>query len=182
MTNLWNEKFYINKLISKMKNSPGQVKITHEFRKEHIDGVVRLHREIYEKEYGYGEGFIDYVREGLIEFFEGYNPKRDRVWICSDEEKMTGFMLGMDRGESNQLRYFVIDPEYRGLGLGKWLMDEYVEWVKDMNYESSYLWTTSELKTAASLYSRSGFILTEETESERFGKRVTEQRYELKLK
>ncbi len=164
-----------------MKNSPEQIKITHGFRREHIDGVVRLHREIYEKEYGYGEGFIDYVREGLIEFFEGYNPKRDRVWICSDEEKMTGFMLGMDRGESNQLRYFVIDPEYRGLGFGKRLMDEYVEWVKGMNFESSYLWTTSELKAAASLYIRAGFILTEETESERFGKRVIEQRYELKF-
>ena len=94
---------------------------------------------------------------------------------------MTGFMLGMDRGESNQLRYFVIDPEYRGLGFGKRLMDEYVEWVKGMNYESSSLWTTSELKAAASLYIRAGFILTEETESERFGKRVIEQRYELKF-
>src|SRR5690606_2065373 len=71
MINLWNEKFCIKKLISKMKNSHGQIKITHEFLREHIDGVVRLHREIYEKEYGYGEGFIDYVREGLIEFFEG---------------------------------------------------------------------------------------------------------------
>jgi GNAT superfamily N-acetyltransferase len=169
-----------------MKNSADKkIIITHDFRKEHIEEVVNLHKEIYENEYGYGKGFIDYVKEGLVEFFEKYDPKKDKVWICNsnsgEENKMIGFFLGMDRGESNQLRYFVIDAKYRGIGLGKKLMDEYIQWVKGSNYSSSYLWTTSELEAAGSLYKRSGYILTEEIESERFGKKVMEQKYYLKL-
>jgi hypothetical protein len=41
-------------------------------------------------------------------------------------------------------------------------------------YTSSYLWTTHELNTAASLYTRHGFVLTEEKESDAFGKHGTE--------
>lgn len=158
-----------------------EISITHDFRREHIDEVVRLHREVYEKEYGYGEGFIEYVSEGLLEFFAGYDPSKDRVWICEKSGTMIGFLLGMDRGNTNQLRYFVIDSGYRGMGLGKRLMSEYIKWVKERSYVTSYLWTTSELEAAGALYKRSGFILSEEIESERFGKKVMEQKYERKM-
>jgi hypothetical protein len=44
------------------------------------------------------------------------------------------------------------------------------------------LWTTEEQKSAAKLYKKSGFILTEEKFSDAFGKKVKEQRYDLKMK
>jgi peptidyl-dipeptidase Dcp len=44
------------------------------------------------------------------------------------------------------------------------------------------LWTTEEQKTAAGLYKKSGFILSEEKKSDAFGKKVKEQRYDLILK
>jgi len=116
---------------------------------------------------------------GLYEFYKQYDPATNRVWVCEHDGRTIGFMLLMNRGKAAQLRYFIIAPGYRGIGLGKKLMDLYMAFLKDCKYESSYLWTTHELHTAASLYTRHGFMLTEEKPSDAFGKPLTERRYDL---
>lgn len=164
--------------------------------------IIYLHGLLYSKEYNFGIQFEDYVAKGLIEFKEKYDPKRNRLWVCEykqsspvdkrsspvdkqsspvDNERMIGFLLLMDRGESAQLRYFLIAPAYRGIGLGSKLMNLYMDFLHECGYKNSYLWTTSELHSAISLYKRFGFQLTEEKESAAFGKLVTEQRYDLAL-
>jgi peptidyl-dipeptidase Dcp len=94
---------------------------------------------------------------------------------------MIGFLLLMDRGEAAQLRYFLIEPEYRGMGLGAKLLNLYMNFLNECGYKQSYLWTTHELHAAAHLYQRLGFQLTEEKESTAFGKPLREQRYDLIL-
>jgi peptidyl-dipeptidase Dcp len=106
----------------------------------------------------------------------------DRVWICEHGDIVVGFLLLMHRDRAvAQLRYFYLEPEYRGIGLGKKLMQLYMEFLVDRNYRSSYLWTTNELGTAASLYMERGFRLTVEKESTAFGKLLLEQRYDLMI-
>ena len=143
--------------------------------------VIYLHGKLYGQEYGYGFQFERYVANGLCEFYEKYDPTRSRVWICEHNDRMIGFLLLMDRGESAQLRYFLIEPEYRGIGLGSKLMNLYMDFLRERSYQRSYLWTTHELITAANLYKRFGFQLTEEKESIAFGKPLQEQRYDLIL-
>jgi peptidyl-dipeptidase Dcp len=87
----------------------------------------------------------------------------------------------MNRGNEAQLRYFIIHPEYRGIGLGKELMKLYMEFLKACGYSKSYLWTTHELYTAAHLYKKHGFVLEEEKESLAFGKPLKETKYTLTL-
>jgi hypothetical protein len=58
----------------------------------------------------------------------------------------------------------------------------FLNFLKESNYQSCFLWTTDEQKSAAALYKNSGFILTEEKFSNVFGKKVKEQRYDLKIK
>ena len=65
------------------------------------------------------------------------------------------------------------------MGLGSKLMRLYIAFLHECDYESSYLWTTQELSTAAHLYMKYGFELTEEKASTAFGKLVVEQKYEL---
>ena len=60
-------------------------------------------------------------------------------------------------------------------------MTLFVDFLKTCGYRSAYLWTTDELTTAARLYTRCGFTLTEEKESMAFGKSLTERRYDLAL-
>jgi len=146
-----------------------------------IGYVVYMHGSLYGSEYNYGIQFETYVAKGLCEFYEKYDPTRNRVWVCEHNNRMIGFLLLMDRGESAQLRYFLIEPEYRGIGLGSRLMRLYMDFLRERGYRKSYLWTTHELGTAASLYKRFGFQLTAEKESSSFGKLLREQRYDLVL-
>jgi peptidyl-dipeptidase Dcp len=146
-----------------------------------IGYVTYMHGALYKQEYGYGIQFETYVAKGLCEFYEKYDPERNRVWVCEHKGRMIGFLLLMDRGKAAQLRYFLIEPVYRGLGLGLKLLNLYMDFLQACGYKESYLWTTHELATAASLYKRFGFELTQEKESTDFGKPLREQRYDLFL-
>lgn len=157
------------------------ISIRTEFRPGDIGYVIYLHGKLYKKEYNYGIQFETYVAKGLCEFYEKYDPERNRVWICEHDNRMIGFLLLMDRGKAAQLRYFLIEPEYRGIGLGSKLMSAHMDFLRECGYRESYLWTTHELSIAAFLYKRAGFKLTEEKESTAFGKPLKEQRYDLIL-
>jgi len=166
-----------------MKNnfSLEDISIRTELRPGDIGNVIYMHGNLYKREYGYGIRFETYVAKGLCEFYEKYTPERNRVWVCEHNDRMIGFLLLMDRGKAAQLRYFLIQPEYRGIGLGSKLMSLYMGFLQECGYQESYLWTTHELNTAAFLYKRVGFKLTEEKESTAFGKLLREQRYDLLL-
>jgi len=151
-----------------------------ELRPGDIGYVIHLHGKLYNKEYNYGIAFEAYVAQGMYEFYQQYHPEKDRVWICEHQGRIVGFLLLMHRdGNVAQLRYFILEPEYRGIGLGKKLMELYMEYFRSTGYQGSYLWTTHELATAASLYMRHGFVRTEEKASQAFGKSLYEVKFEL---
>lgn len=144
--------------------------------------VAYLHGWLYGKELGYGLSFEGYVLEGLHEFAKQYDANKDRVWVCEDKQEIVGFLMGLCReDEIIQLRYFILHPDCRGLGLGKQLMDQFMSYMHDFGYKRAFLWTTNEQRAAISLYKRYGFYLTEEKESNAFGKTLFEQRYDLDL-
>jgi len=147
-----------------------------------IGYVTYMHGHLYHEEYGYGVGFEAYVAKGFYEFFEQYDPAMDRVWVAEHEHKIIGFLLLMHREPGvAQLRYFILDPAYRGIGLGKKMAQLYMDYFCEKGYQKSYLWTTNELFTAAYIYRKMGFQPTDELDSELFGKPLKEQRYDLDL-
>ncbi len=165
-----------------MKPGLEDINIRNALKPGDIGCVIYLHGILYSREYGFGVQFETYVASGLHEFCTNNDPAKDRVWICEHEGLMVGFLLLMHRGvDSAQLRYFIIRPEYRGIGLGKHLMRLFMEHLAACGYKSAYLWTTHELSAAISLYKRHGFKLTEEKESTAFGKPLREQRYDWTL-
>jgi ribosomal protein S18 acetylase RimI-like enzyme len=147
-----------------------------------IGYVIYMHGKLYNEEYHFGPQFEKYVAEGLLEFLEQYDPKTSRVWVCRHRGTIVGFLVLMNRGEAAQLRYFIIDASCRGIGLGRLLMDQYMDFLKSSGYKASYLLTTHELAAAAHLYTSRGFVLTEEKRSDAFGKPLFEQRYDLQLR
>ena len=158
------------------------VSVRNDFRPGDLGSVIHMHGRIYGVEYGYGVSFEMYVARGLAEFYEQYDADKDRVWICEHADRIVGFLLLMHRdNNAAQLRYFLLDPEYRGIGLGRRLMDLFMNFLRARGYTSAYLWTTNEQEAAAALYKRFGFELTEEKESTAFGKPLLEQRYDLSI-
>lgn len=140
--------------------------------------ITYLHGSMYKAEYNFGIEFEIYVAKTLAEFYEQYDIETNRFWICEHQSRIIGCLALMNRGDAAQLRYFLILPEYRGIGLGKKLMDLFMDFLKKCNYKKSFLLTTDELNTAANLYTRYGYRLTEEFSSAAFGKSLVEQRYD----
>ncbi|MBS1606583.1 MAG: MarR family transcriptional regulator [Bacteroidetes bacterium] len=163
-------------------NATPVVTIRTDMRPGDLGYVIHLHGRLYKEEQNFGIGFEAYVAQGLAEFYKQYDSQKDRVWICEQKDKMVGFLALMHRGEQTaQLRYFLLLPECRGLGMGKQLMECFMSCLRERDYRHCYLWTTSEQATAIALYRRYGFVLTEEKASSTFGKQLDEQKYELSL-
>ncbi len=132
--------------------------------------VAYLHGKIYAEEHGFGQDFEAYVMDSLLEFYRQYDPEIDRVWVVENDGRMVGFLLLMHRPENQaQLRYFIIEKEYRGTGLGRLLMGQWMDFFQQKGYAGAYLYTTSGLDPAVHLYERFGFRKVSEKQSEDFG-------------
>ena len=145
--------------------------------------IMYRHGKFYGEVYHYGIAFETYVGLGLYDFYKNYDSALDRVWLAEHHDKVIGSLVLMHR-ENNaaQLRYFLVEPDYQGMGLGNKLINLFMDFLRHSQYVSCYLWTTHELHEAAMLYTRNGFLLTAEKESTAFGKALKEQRYELLIK
>jgi peptidyl-dipeptidase Dcp len=143
--------------------------------------IASMHGDIYARECGYGLNFEAYVLKGLGEFAQQYDPEKDKLWLCEHENRVVGCLVAQHRADAVQLRYFIFLPEYRGIGLGKRLMGEFVEFMVSTGCGHAYLWTTEEQQPAVALYERFGFVLTEQKQSDAFDKALTELKYELTL-
>jgi peptidyl-dipeptidase Dcp len=156
------------------------ITIRTEFKPGDFGYIIHRHGAMYAKEYNHGISFEMYVAEGVCEFYQNYNSTKDRVWICEHQGKIIGSLFLQHReNKKAQLRYFYLEQEYRGIGLGKMLMNLYMDFYKENEFTSSYLWTTDELDAAASIYIKHGFLLAEELSTNSFGKELVERKYEL---
>lgn len=165
-----------------VKPTLDDIGIRTDLRPGDLGAIVEMHGTLYGSEHGFGVRFDAYVALGLAEFHQAYDRDRDRVWIGEHGGRMVASMLLMHRESgAAQLRYFLVRPEYRGIGLGRRLMDLGMRFLRERGYRSVYLWTVDELPIAAALYRSFGFTLTEEKPSTAFGKPLREQRYDLVL-
>ena len=156
-----------------------QITIRTDIRPGDIGYITYLHGVLYNREYSYNYHFERYVAISFSEFMENYEPGKDRLWIVEDENTIVGSILIIGRsGNVAQLRYFILHPDYRGMGLGKRMMQLAMDFCRSAGYGSVYLWTASELDTAAHLYQRFGFKKTKQVISNHWGKEVVEDCYD----
>ncbi|MEL6536883.1 MAG: GNAT family N-acetyltransferase [Bacteroidota bacterium] len=148
------------------------------FRTEIQDGDLGWMVYMHGRHYSFGVPFECYVAETLAAFFREFDPEKERIWFAEVEGKVVGTLALKNSEGWAQLRYFLIDPEYRGRGLGRRLMDRWMQAMKAMGYDRAFLLTTDGLEASAHLYGRYGFALTG-TKSTDFG--VPEHRYEMKV-
>lgn len=157
------------------------IKLRNELHPGDLGYIAHVHGDLYAKEYGYGLRFEAYVLEGLNHFAQEYNIIKDKVWICEHDTRIIGFLVAQHRVDAIQLRYFIFLPAYRGIGLGKKLMNEFIDFMRTTGCLHAYLWTTNEQHSAIALYEKYGFELTEEKPSNNFDKPLIERRYDLIL-
>jgi GNAT superfamily N-acetyltransferase len=163
--------------------SPPKWKLRHHIRPGDIGYLIHLHGAIYAAEYGYDQTFEAYVADGLARFIRSFNPDRDRIWLAEIDCQIIGSIAIVGHSKSKaQLRWFFVHSRYRGIGLGRKLLNEALHFCKQCKYKAVFLWTTSELSTAQHLYTGHGFRRTRKKTHRIWGKAITEERYDLDLR
>ncbi len=156
------------------------ITIRSDFRPGDAGYLIYLHGWIYQKECGYDHGFEGYVCKTFYEFFENYSPDKDRIYIAEAEGKIIGAIAVVGHtAVKAQLRWFILHPDFRGLGLGSRLIGEAMAYLREKGYKDIFLYTTKDQQTAIRMYEKAGFQKVLEHETRMWGKHLTELTYEL---
>ena len=143
--------------------------------------IIEMQAKYYHKFWNFGLEYEINVASELGTFMSQYNPGKDVLLYALTEEKVIGSLIingsDIDEGEA-QLRWFIMDDDYIGYGVGAKLMDKALEFCKEKKFKKVFLLTFKGLGMARNLYERHGFELKHEKENQKWGPLVTEQYYE----
>ncbi len=142
--------------------------------------IAYRHGVLYEKEYGLDKIFEQYVIAGISKFME--NPLAGNIWVAECDGQIVGSIaiVGTDK-ETAQLRWFLIEPEFRGSGVGRRLMTTAMAYCRDKNFKRVFLWTFQGLDAARHLYKIFGFRPTEQVENNTWKDKLVEERWDIIL-
>lgn len=170
----------IESLLSKANSLPSEV-IIRPFQPGDVGYVAHLHGSLYDKTYKFGQVFEYYVMKGLTEFM--LNNDGGELWVAEVNGEIAGSIaITKSSNTLAQLRWFVLDENYQGLGIGKKLMETAINFSRQQGYQHIFLWTVNILETARYLYGKYNFTLTEEKSNyEWTGTELIEERWDLDL-
>jgi GNAT superfamily N-acetyltransferase len=147
-----------------------------------IDWVIRRHGEIYADEYGWDSRFRDLVAQIATDFIRDFDSSREHCWIAERGGERIGCVFIVRKSDDMaQLRLLLVEPSARGLGIGRRLVQECIDFATSHGYRKMRLWTNDVLLSARRIYEAAGFRLIEEELHESWGKPLTSQTWELEL-
>lgn len=148
-----------------------------------IGWVIHRHGALYAQEYNWNEEFEAHVAEIAAQFIRAFNPQKERCWIAErDGERVGCVFLVRDTDEVARLRLLLVEPYARGMGLGRRLVHEAIEFAKRSGYRRLVLWTNKGLDAARHLYEEAGFKLVRENPHHSYGHDLIGQDWELDLR
>lgn len=153
------------------------------YQKDDIKYVIDRQLSLYEAERHFTTDiWKDYLTKGMIALVEKFDAKKDCMFILECDGSPSGCVaITHTKDDMAQLRYFFLEPELRGLGVGTALLNKALDFCRQKKYPHVFLWTVSAQESARILYKKAGFKLTETSENEDWGIPVVEERWNLDL-
>jgi DNA-binding MarR family transcriptional regulator/GNAT superfamily N-acetyltransferase len=146
--------------------------------------VIARNGALYAQEYGWDQSYEVLAARICADFIDHFDPQRERCWIAERNGEPLGCIFCVrhpDREDTAKLRLLLVEPAARGLGLGKALVNECVQFARSCGYKRITLWTQDILKAAHYLYEQAGFHLASEEPHHSFGKDLVAQTWDLEL-
>jgi GNAT superfamily N-acetyltransferase len=146
-------------------------------------GIAELHRRVYMPEFGMNDEFVARVAAGVdAAVAAGWPEAGGGVWLIDRGVELSGCLALTDEGEGlGRLRWFVLEAELRGRGLGRSLVEELLATARAQSFTRLELETFSALTSAARIYRQAGFQLSWEQERFDWGAPILYQHYALDL-
>lgn len=145
-----------------------------------------VHRQgvLYNQQFG-RNGEFEALIAGLYRDFALAPPDAPprALWIAERAGRIVGsvFVIGSDRANTAQLRMLYVEPDQRGNGLGRLLVDTATAFGRDQGYARMRLWTQSVLVSARRIYQAAGFVLAESAPHHSFGQDLIGEYWEKEL-
>src|SRR3984893_6970728 len=142
------------------------------------------HRQgiLYSREYGWDATYEALVAEILAGFVKNYDSTLERGWVAEWDGGIIGSVfLVRASADVAKLRLLYVEPAARGLGVGRRLVQECIDFARIKGYKTLTLWTNDVLVSARRIYQAAGFQLTREERHHSFGKDLVGQTWDLAL-
>lgn len=153
------------------------------YQKEDITYIIDRQLSLYESERQFTtEIWKNYLIKGINLLVENFNIEKDAIFILECDGNPSGCIaITHTKEDIAQLRYFFLEPELRGLGVGKDLLNTALEFCRQKKYFHVFLWTVSAQESARILYKNAGFKITESSKNNDWGTPVLEEKWDLDL-
>ncbi len=145
--------------------------------------IVHRHGALYAQEYGYDERFEAIVARVAGDFLTNFDPTRERCWLADRNGEILGSVMLVKKSPTvAKLRLLYLEPHARGLGLGRRLVQECIDFARSAGYRRITLWTQSSLTAARHIYEKTGFRMTGSKVHADFGPREAAETWDLDLR
>lgn len=133
--------------------------------------IIERHALVYAREYGWNAHIEAVTARICADFLDSHDPVLERCWIAERDSQRLGcvFLVKDEAAGVARLRLLLLEPEARGLGLGKRLVAECVAFARAAGYREIVLWTHAVLTAARAIYAAQGFQLEETWTHDDFG-------------
>ncbi|MDO4164461.1 MAG: GNAT family N-acetyltransferase [Bacteroides sp.] len=142
--------------------------------------VSYFNMTLYRQQYHFNPCFEIYALDAMAWMM--HHPEGSCLFVACADNKIVGSMQVLRQDEHTaQLRWFAVDADYRGHGIGSRLMDAAKAFCQKHGYTNVYLGTIDFLTSARRLYAKYGFELTKSWENKEWmNTPLMEERWDLK--